>query len=147
MNMANEPNVDELAAALYGIVGLLGRRLRRSPVPGELTLPERSVLARLDRGGPASSADLARAEQITAQAMGATLAGLEGRGLVERSADPGDRRRVIMSLTAAGVELLRRKRDAHARQLAVALGDGFTAAELGTLAAAAPLLERLGERI
>ena len=58
-----------------------------------------------------ASAELARLEQITPQAMGNILSGLESRGLVERGADPHDGRRIIMSLTDAGHEMLRHKRD------------------------------------
>jgi DNA-binding MarR family transcriptional regulator len=71
--------------------------------------------------------------------------GLEERGLVERRPDPRDGRRIIVSVTAAGEEMLRRKRHARSRQLAQALTERFTPAELEVLAAAAPLLDRLGE--
>ncbi|MEW1654999.1 MULTISPECIES: MarR family transcriptional regulator [unclassified Streptomyces] len=142
--MTHSSDVDDLAGALYGGLSLLARRLRQLP-PGELSLPERAALSRLDRAGPATAAELARAEQITSQAMGTTLGALEGRGLVERRRDPHDGRRIIMSLTEAGVEVLRHKRDARSRQLAEALREGFTDAELETLKAAAPLIERLGD--
>ncbi|MFC0435692.1 MarR family winged helix-turn-helix transcriptional regulator [Kutzneria buriramensis] len=145
--MSDRLDVDELAAALQDGIGLLARRLRQAPTPGELTLPERSALSRLDRGGPATSAELARAEQITPQAMATTLGGLEQRGLVRRHNDPHDGRRIIMSLTEDGREMLRRKRAARARQLAATLATGFTGDELAALAVAAPLLERLAERI
>jgi DNA-binding MarR family transcriptional regulator len=140
------PDVDEVAAALYASVSLLARRLRQAPAPGELSLPERSALHRLSRC-PATSAELARAEQITPQAMGITLAGLEDRGLVERRPDPHDGRRIIMSLTDVGQDMLQRRHDARAQQLATALDGRFSAEELAALAAAAPLLERLGEHI
>jgi hypothetical protein len=52
-----------------------------------------------------------------------------------------------MSLTAAGVELVRHKRDARACQFAKVLAEEFTPAELRTLAQAAPLIERLGDHI
>lgn len=143
--MAPAPDFDDLATALYDGMGLVARRLRQAPAPGELSLPERSALGRLDRTGPATAADLARTEQITPQAMGITLAGLEERGLVERRPDPRDRRRVVMALTEAGAEVVRRKRDIRARQLAVALEQRFTTAEVATLAAAAPLIARLAE--
>ncbi|WP_269858196.1 MarR family winged helix-turn-helix transcriptional regulator [Streptomyces sp. RPT161] len=145
--MAQSANVDDLGGALYDGIRLIARRLRHASAPGELSLPERSALARLDRGGPATAAELARAEQITPQAMGTTLSGLEGRGLVQRRPDPRDRRRVLMSLTETGLAMLRRKHDARARQLATALEQHFTAAELETLTAAAPLIERLAESI
>ncbi len=145
--MAPRSTVDELAATLYESIGLLARRLRQLQAPGELSLPERAALARLARGGPATSAELARAEQITPQAMGNTLNSLEHRGLIERTSDPNDGRRIIMSLTEAAREVLRHKRDARTRQLADALGAGFTQAELDALGAAAPLLERLADQL
>ncbi len=64
-------------------------------------MPERSALARLDRGGPATSSAMAREAQITAQAMGATLNALRNRGLVERRPDPEDGRRVVLTVTDA----------------------------------------------
>jgi DNA-binding MarR family transcriptional regulator len=78
-----------VAAALRVSIGLLLRRLRQVQVEGELTLPESSALARLDRGGPTTPARWPRLEQISPQSMGATLAALEARGLVERRPDPG----------------------------------------------------------
>ncbi|WP_374023723.1 MarR family winged helix-turn-helix transcriptional regulator [Mycobacterium sp. HNNTM2301] len=140
-------DVDELGAALLRGIALIARRTRQPQAPGELTLPERAALARLNRGGPASAAELARAEQISPQAMGVTLAGLESRGLVQRQSDPGDGRRVIMSLTASGVDMVRHRRDARTRQFAKVLAEEFTAEELQTLAQAAPLLERFGDRV
>src|ERR1700685_226586 len=97
----------DTASALQVSVGLFVRRLRQSPLQGELTLPEISALSRLERTGSATTSDLARAEQITPQAMGATLAALEGRGLVERRPDPSDGRRMAMSVTTAGLQALR----------------------------------------
>lgn len=140
-------DVEDLAAALQDSIGLLARRLRQAPTPGELTLPERSALSRLDRGGPVTPAELARAEQITPQAMATTIGALEQRGLVGRRNDPHDGRRIIMSVTESGREMLRRKRAARAQQLSATLADGFTASELAVLAAAAPLIERLAEGI
>jgi DNA-binding MarR family transcriptional regulator len=145
--MARKVDADDLAATLFADISLIARRLRQAHAPGELSLPERSALSRLDRGGPATAAELARADQITPQAMGTTLAVLERRGFVERRRDPDDGRRVIMSLTEAGREVVRHKRDASARQLASILAEGFTPAELETLKAAVPLIERLGESI
>jgi DNA-binding MarR family transcriptional regulator len=79
--------------------------------------------------------------------MGATLAALEARGLVERRPDPRDGRRVVLSVTEAGRDVLRDKRNARAEQLAQALSAGFTPAELRQLMAVAPLLERLAQSI
>ena len=145
--MSDVPDADEVAAALHVSIGLLRWRLRQVQVTGELSLPERSALARLDRGGPATPSALARLEQITPQGMGATLAGLEARGLIERRPDPGDGRRAVMSLTDAGQQALQDRRNARTEQLAQALATRFTPDELAQLLTAAPLIERLAQSI
>ena len=139
-----ESDRDRAARALFVSMGLLRRRLRASSSPGELTFPEVAALARLVRGGPATSAELARLEQISPQSMGATLAGLEERGLVTRSADPADGRRVVMSVTDAGQQMVGKRRDARVEQIAAAL-DGFTKTELRQILTAAPLIQRLAD--
>ena len=137
----------QVAAALRVSIGLLVRRMRQIPVEGELTLSETSALARLDRGGPTTQGALAKQEQISPQSMGATLAALQGRGLIERAPDPDDGRRAVMSITDAGLALLRSRRNAKVQQLALALSTDFTPDELDQLAAVAPLLERLAQSI
>jgi DNA-binding MarR family transcriptional regulator len=79
--------------------------------------------------------------------MGATLRMLESRGLIERSSDPNDGRRVVLSVTNEGMQVLRSRRSARAGQLSKALADGFTPSELAQLMAAAPLLERLAQAL
>jgi DNA-binding MarR family transcriptional regulator len=145
--MPAEPDAHDIAAALRVSVGMLLRRLRQARPDDELSLPASSALARLDRIGPATPGALAKVEQISPQSMGATLATLEARGLIGRRPDPADGRRVVLSVTEAGLELLRNKRGARTEQLAQALSAGFTPAELRELAAAAPLLERLAQSI
>jgi DNA-binding MarR family transcriptional regulator len=145
--MSEEPDVSDVAAALRESVGLLLRRMRQQHLEGELTLPENSALTRLSRNGPATSSALAKLEQISPQSMGATLASLETRGLVARHPDPRDGRRVVLSVTEAGQQVLQDKRNARTQQLAVALSARFTPAEIRQLAELAPLLERLAQSI
>src|SRR5260370_33169664 len=132
--MSQGPEVGDVGAALHVSTGLLPRRMREAPVQGDLTLPEMSALARLDRAASATPGEMAKAEQISPQAMGATLGALEERGLIERRPDPGDGRRAVMSLTAAGRGGLRHKRHARTGQPA-----GAPAAVLPPPARAAPL--------
>src|SRR5215475_4215312 len=131
--MPVDPQTERVARALLLCVGLLRRRLRQVPVTGALTFPETAALGRLDRGGPAAGADLARAEQISPQSMGATLAELETRGLLTRQPDPTDGRRILLSISATGRRELNRRRSARIEQLAVGLAD-FTESELEQLA-------------
>jgi DNA-binding MarR family transcriptional regulator len=138
---------EALAGELRIGVGLLLRRLRQAPTEDDLTLPEASALARLDRYGPSTASELAKREQISPQSMGATTAALEARGLVERTADPDDGRRQILSPTEAGHAALRGRRNAKTELMAAALDAEFSAEELERLRAAAPLIERLAQSI
>jgi DNA-binding MarR family transcriptional regulator len=79
--------------------------------------------------------------------MGAILAALQEKGLVSRSGDPSDGRRVFMSITGPGRESLQGVRDEKARRLARALAEGFTATERRQLIEAIPLLQRLGRLV
>ncbi|MFJ2818909.1 MarR family winged helix-turn-helix transcriptional regulator [Streptomyces sp. NPDC087294] len=146
--MHDDPDPDEVASLLLAGIGTLIRRVRHVPVDGGLTMPERTALSHLERSGPTTSSELARQVQITAQAMGATLSALRARGLAERHPDPNDGRRMVLSVTDAGLQALKDKRSARAELIARSLTSGaFTPAELEQLATAAPLLERLAQHI
>ena len=66
------------------------------------------LLAALEEFGPASQAALGRRSGIDRSDVVATVNELEGGGLVERARDPEDRRRNIVTITAAGTQQLRR---------------------------------------
>jgi DNA-binding MarR family transcriptional regulator len=135
------------AGELSACLGLLVRRLRQVHVDGELTLSQTQVLVRLEREGPATPGALAAGEQITPQSMGAILAALEDRGLVSRSGDPSDGRRVVMSVTASGQESLQGVRHEKTQRLARAIEEGLTPAEQRQLVEVIPLLQRLGRLV
>jgi DNA-binding MarR family transcriptional regulator len=137
----------EMAAGLRVAVGRIARRLRQAHATGELTLSEVSVLSRLDREGTASPGALADGEGVRPQAMGATLAVLDQRGLVRRHRDATDGRRVLMSVTEAGRAVLVDRRSESTQRLARVLGEEFSAAERRRLSALLPLLDRLAERL
>ncbi|MEP7026587.1 MAG: MarR family transcriptional regulator [Actinomycetota bacterium] len=145
--MTQHPEASGVASALVVGISMLRRRLRQVQADGDLTLPESSALARLDRGGPATASELARVEQISPQSMGATLGVLEAHGLIGRQPDPSDGRRAVLSLTATGQRTLRDRRTTRTAALAEALAAGFTPQELAELMTAAPLLERLAQSI
>lgn len=65
------------------------------------------LLAALEESGPASQATLGRRTGIDRSDVVAALNDLVGRGLVERSPDPSDRRRNVITITPAGTEQLR----------------------------------------
>ena len=108
-------------------------------------MPEASALKRLERGGPTTVTALAKEEQISVQSIGATLAGLQTRGLLERRPDPDDGRRSILSITERGGRRWETRTTARTEQLVKALSAGFTQSELRVLMASAPLIERLAQ--
>ncbi|MBT0567113.1 MarR family winged helix-turn-helix transcriptional regulator [Williamsia sp. CHRR-6] len=63
------------------------------------------LLRRL-RGGPLSISDLAEAAAIDPPAATVAVTALQRDGLVQRSVDPTNRRRKVVSLTDAGHELV-----------------------------------------
>ena len=128
------------------VLGRIVRRLRQGHAAGELTLSEISVLSRLDRDGPTTPGALADEERVRPQAMGATLAALEQRLLVQRRAHPDDGRCVVMSVTTAGQEILVDRRCANTQRMARALVE-FDPTEQDRLVAAIPLLEKLAQRL
>jgi MarR family transcriptional regulator, lower aerobic nicotinate degradation pathway regulator len=67
-----------------------------------------SLLTTLDELGPASQADLGRTALIDGSDMVASVNELAGPGFVERTPDPGDLRRNIITITAAGRRHLRK---------------------------------------
>jgi DNA-binding MarR family transcriptional regulator len=64
------------------------------------------LLAALDEGGPASQAALGRGTGIDRSDVTAALVELEERGLVQRDVNQADRRRNVVSITAAGARRL-----------------------------------------
>jgi len=65
------------------------------------------LLAALEEWGPASQADLGRSTGIDRSDVTAALAELESRNLIERTVDPENKRRNIVTLTPEGADQLR----------------------------------------
>ncbi|MEU6788310.1 MarR family winged helix-turn-helix transcriptional regulator [Nonomuraea angiospora] len=79
-----------------------------------------ALLAALEEYGPASQAALGRRTGIDRSDMVATVNDLAERQLLERAPDPDDRRRNIITITAAG-----RSQLAHLDRLLAAAQDEF----------------------
>jgi DNA-binding MarR family transcriptional regulator len=133
-----EISVIELTQAF----GLLVRRIRAASTSHELSLTEFAVLARLANDGPATTADLARAEAMQPQSMGTTIAALEEMGLVERKPHPTDGRQMNIELTAKGAALRKSSKDAKRTWLAQAIAQ-LDDKERETLFEAGEIIRRL----
>ena len=135
-----ETAVTELSVA----IGQLLRRLRAESNPDGLTWSQTVALSRLEKAGSMTTADLARAESVKPQSMGATLAELEREGLVERQPHPTDGRQVLFTLTDEGVEARRKRSAAKQKWLLTAMAK-LDSGEQQTLISAAALIKSLAE--
>lgn len=132
-----------LAADLRALLGKLKRRLREQADTGDLTPSQVAVLLRLEKDGPATTSDLARAEAMRPQSMGAIVAPLEAAGLVRGAPDPADGRRTILSLTEKCRDLIGQGRAARQDWLSRMIAARLSPLEQDQLAASVALLRRL----
>jgi DNA-binding MarR family transcriptional regulator len=130
---------------LVQAIGLLVRRVRAAGASHELSWTETSVVTRLAADGPATTAELARAEGMKPQSMGATIAALEEMGMVERKPHSTDGRQVNVALTAKGAALRKSAKDARRTWLANAIVH-LDEQERETLFAAGEIMKRLVDR-
>jgi len=79
--------------------------------PVGLTALQYTALTVLERNPDLSSTQLARRSFVSVQAMADMMIALESRGLIERHRAPADRRRLVISLTVHGQDLVDRFRD------------------------------------
>ncbi len=133
-----DAGVADFAQAL----GQLVRRVRAASAAQELSWTESAVLARLARDGPATTAELARAENMKPQSMGTTVAALEERELVERTPHPTDGRQMNIALTAKGLAVRKSAKDAKRTWLALAIAE-LDERDRQTLFAAARIMQEL----
>jgi DNA-binding MarR family transcriptional regulator len=134
-----------LASDLRALIGQFKRMFRDQASWGDMTLSQVSVLGRLDRDGPATVTNLARAVGVRPQSMGATVSALETTGLVSGAPDPNDGRQTIWSLTPACREWIRVGRAAREDWLFHVIQKRLSAAEQEQLATGLALLKRLTE--
>jgi DNA-binding MarR family transcriptional regulator len=140
---SNEVAVEEFAMAL----GLLVRRIRAGTPPEfqEFSWTQQAVLRRLEKNGPATSADLARAEGVRPQSMSTALGLLEKMGLVERKPHPTDGRQINIKLTARGTALRRNSKKETYAWLSRAIAE-LDRQEQITLFKAGELFKRMAEK-
>jgi DNA-binding MarR family transcriptional regulator len=112
----------ELASELSAVVTRLVKKLRKESATGQqLSLTERTTLGLLNIGGMLPS-ELAAAEKITNQSMSQILGHLLQLGLINRTASETDKRKVIISLTEAGHEMIKQVKNEKNEWLSAALG-------------------------
>ena len=136
-----------LASKLRTVTGRIWRQMRRDItafVLPDMTPVRLGVLANLERRGALTIGSLAEAEQMAPSTMTRVVDALEVRKLVTRRPDRGDRRSVVIALTAAGRRALRNGRDREDALMAQALAR-ITSEERDVVSRALEILMRLTE--
>ena len=140
--MRSTPTLD-LAVRLRLAITRTSRRLRQEAGPG-LSPTLTAALATVDRHGPLTPSELAKRERVQRPTATRLVARLEELGLLQRAADPVDRRSSLLSVTPEGKALLKQMRERKTAFLAHRI-EGLDAEERATLDRAAAILERLLE--
>ena len=132
-----------VARDLRVVISRLHRRMREVAASDDLTPSQVAVLTRIGKGEASTASALAGLEGVRPQSMAATLAALEERGLVCRTADPEDGRRQLLSLTESGRSTFDGERQARREWFADAVRAEADDADLEVLAQAVAILERV----
>ncbi len=137
---------DDSGARLRAAIGRLSRRLRETRAGSGLTPTQISVLFTVVRAGPLPLAELAEREALNPTMLSRVLAVLCEAGLVQRTADTGDRRVALAAATPAGRRMRERIQRERSEALAVHLS-ALEPAERAAILDAIPALEALAERL
>jgi DNA-binding MarR family transcriptional regulator len=131
----------DLASRLRLDISRMARRLRQE-AGAELSPSQTAALATIERHGPLTPSELADRERVQRPTVTRVLARLEEARLVDRAGDPQDRRSSLVSISAAGSELLQAMRDRKDAFLAQRI-DALEPADREALDRAAAILERM----
>jgi len=132
----------ELSRQLRPLLTRIYQMVRRHSPGWDVTAAQSSVLTTLLDKGKLRMGELAALEGVKMPTATSVVAGLVRIGLVERLADPNDRRRVLVDLTSDGrsqIAALAAERDREFARLLADLGPE----DRNLLAAAAPAMSRL----
>lgn len=137
--MESRENDEELRMLLQRVA----RRIRNNRADGTMSDTKLGVLFRLETS-PAAPGLLAERERVTPPSMNRTLNTLEHDALVTRSPDPDDARKVIVTITDAGLEVIRETRRLRTRWFSQQLA-ALAPEERTALEAVIPVLRRIAE--
>ena len=111
----NRTNDDEIAANLSMVISRLVKILRKETRNDELlSLTERSSLGLIYKNGEMLPSELAAIEKVTSQSMSQIINKLFKAGYIEKTPSQKDKRKVILTITEKGKNLVeKRKREKH----------------------------------
>jgi DNA-binding MarR family transcriptional regulator len=132
-----------LAEQVRAVIVQLARTVR---VVDTLTPEEAGTLDQLDRGGPQTTAELARLRGVRHHAAAKVVEDLTNKGFVRCQENQG-KRRFLVHLTPVGRSVLDRERLERSDRIAIAIEEAFTLEQRRELERAVDILAELARQL
>ena len=136
----------ELASELRTAVSTLHKSMRRQMSSvSSYSMTEIETIAHLARSGSLLPTELAALTKVKTQSMSQILKEMEEHQIIKRTPSKEDGRKVFISLTAAGKNLVVKAKYAKDEWLKSAIDNALTEKEKDLLVRVIPLLVRISE--
>lgn len=129
-----------LRTVLHRVIKILRRETRND---AELSLTERSTLGMLYNHGELLPSDIAKMEKVSTQSVSQVVNHLFELNYIYKNASTADKRKVLLSLTAAGKAYVEQLRKDKQEWLAHALHERVSLEEKAQIVAALKVLAKL----
>jgi DNA-binding MarR family transcriptional regulator len=137
-------NTTTLASSLRQAISGLYKGLRKTMSSvASCSMTEIETVGHIARHQRIQPTELAVLTRITPQSMSQILTGMEKAGVIKKVAAKEDKRKVYISLTAAGRDLLEQTRYERDEWLKKSIDETLTKEETEILAKAIPILNKL----
>jgi DNA-binding MarR family transcriptional regulator len=134
----------ELASSLRDIVSRMHKRLRREVKSVDnLSLTEVTTLSYLYTNGSMYPSELAEVTMVKAQSMSQIITHLKELGIITKTPSDTDKRKVAISLTDFGKQMVEQTRYERDEWMDDAIEKNLSAAEKKTLLEAVALMNKL----
>ncbi|UII25199.1 MarR family transcriptional regulator [Fulvivirga maritima] len=136
--------MDILVDALTTVISGLHKTIKRSFADSSsFSLTELQTIALINRNEKILPSELAHKTKITTPSMSQILKGMEERGIISRTSCVSDKRKVFISLTKAGKDIVEQARFSRNEALRTLIDARLNANEIKLLEQALPILQKL----
>jgi DNA-binding MarR family transcriptional regulator len=136
----------ELASSLRSVVSALHKGLRKqTSIVNAYSMTEMETIGHLIRSSSLLPSELAALTRVKTQSMSQILNKLEEQGIIKRTPSEDDKRKVGISLTSLGKELVEKTKYERDEWLKGIIEKSLTEKEIEQLAKALPILNKLIE--
>ncbi|MBL3658820.1 MarR family winged helix-turn-helix transcriptional regulator [Fulvivirga sediminis] len=136
--------MDILVDALTTVISGLHKTIRRSfSDSSSFSLTELQTIALINRNGKILPSELATKTKITTPSMSQILKKMEMRGIINRQSCDSDKRKVFISLSKAGKDIVEQARFSRNEALKTLIDARLNVDEIKILEQALPILQKL----